>query len=291
MTSDGDSSSIPGVDRRTIVLTATALVAFAANSLLCRLALATQRIDAASFTAIRLASGAIVLALLALRRGGGKGAGSWWSAAALFLYAAPFSYAYMRISTGIGALVAFGAVQATMIGWGIARGERPRVAVWMGLVIAIGGLVGLTAPGATAPDPVGALIMAVAGIAWAVYSLRGRTPGADPVATNASNFARTMPLVAVLVASAAAMGGLHASPRGVLLAVASGALASGLGYSIWYAALQSLTATRAAILQLLVPILAASGGIVLLDERVTFRLVVAGVAVLAGVALAARARA
>lgn len=276
--------------RRTVVLTALALVGFAGNSLLCRLALAEGAIDAASFTAIRLVSGALVLAALARPRAL-VGAGSAASAAALFAYAAPFSFAYLRLGAGLGALVLFGAVQATMLGWAVARGERPGALVWLGLVVALVGLVGLAAPGRTSPDPLGLAAMALAGAAWAVYTLRGRGSSAPPLATTAANFARSVPLAAALVAGAALLGGLSASGRGVALATLSGAVASGLGYSLWYAALPHLSATRAAALQLLVPVLAAGGGVGLLGERVSPRLLLAGAAILGGVALAVGGRA
>jgi drug/metabolite transporter (DMT)-like permease len=275
--------------RRTALFTSLALIGFAANSLLCRMALGDGAIDAASFTAVRLASGALVLVLLARSWRRGAARGSTISAAALFAYAAPFSYAYLRLDAGMGALILFAAVQATMIGWGIARGERPRPAVWIGLALALGGLVGLAAPGASSPDPIGTAAMTAAGIAWGVYSLRGRSAPGSPLATTAANFARSVPLAAALVAIAAAASGLSASGRGLVLAALSGAVASGLGYSLWYAALPGLTATRAAVLQLLVPVLAAGGGVGLLDERVSTRLVVAGAAILGGVALAIRA--
>jgi drug/metabolite transporter (DMT)-like permease len=264
-------------------LTALALIAFAGNSLLCRLALAAGAADAASFTAVRLASGALVLGALARAR---LRAGSWASAAALFLYAAPFSFAYLRLGAGVGALILFAAVQATMFAWGIrARGERPRAQTWLGMGLALGGLAWLTVPGASAPDPLGASAMAVAGVAWGVYSLRGRGV-ADPLATTAAAFVRSVPFAALLVGGQAAAGGLHASPRGVALAAASGAVASGLGYTIWYAALRGLTATRAAVLQLLVPVLAALGGVAVLGERPSPRFLVAAAAILGGVALA-----
>ena len=277
---------------RIALLTAAALVCFAANSILCRLALAQGAIDPAAFTGLRLASGALVLALIALRRTGTRPAESWsWlSAAALFAYAAPFSFAYVSLGAGVGALVLFAVVQATMIGWGVARGDRPRPAVWLGLAIAVGGLVGLTAPGASAPDPLGVGAMAVAGAAWGVYTLRGRASAIDPVVANAASFARTLPVAAALVAAAGVTGGLAASPRGAALAVASGAIASGAGYALWYAALRGLTVSRAAILQLLVPVLAAAGGVLLLGETASLRLLVAGGAILGGVALAVSAR-
>ena len=178
-----------------------------------------------------------------------------------------------------------------MIGWGIVRGERPRAIVWLGLAVAAAGLIALTAPGISAPDPLGAAGMALAGASWAIYSLRGRVTGGDPLLATASNFARSLPLGAALVGAAALLTGLHATPRGLVLAVASGAITSGLGYSLWYAALPALTATRAAVLQLAVPLLASLGGALLLGERPSLRLVGAGVAILGGVALALRGRA
>jgi drug/metabolite transporter (DMT)-like permease len=278
---------------KTALFTAGALLCFAANSLLCRLALAQGAIDPAAFTGLRMASGALVLGLIALRRKGARPAEgwSWLSAAALFAYAAPFSYAYVSIGAGVGALVLFGVVQATMIGWGLVRGDRPGPLLWLGLAIALGGLVVLAAPGARAPDPPGLASMAVAGAAWGVYTLRGRSSGVDPVVANAAAFARTVPVAAALVAGAAALGRLSGSPRGVLLAIASGALASGVGYAIWYAALRGLTVARAAVLQLLVPVLAAGGGVLLLGEVASPRLLIAGGAILGGVALAIAGRA
>jgi drug/metabolite transporter (DMT)-like permease len=279
---------------RTALLTVLALVGFAANSLLCRAALAggdARLIDAVSFTGVRLVSGALVLALLLRARGGRQTGGSWSSALALFAYAAGFSLAYVRISTGVGALVLFGCVQATMLGTGLVRGERPKAREAVGLLLALGGLVGLTAPGVTAPDPVGVMLMGAAGVAWGVYSLRGRE-SRDPLAATADNFLRSVPLMGVLWV----MGMLgqhvpHATGQGVALAVASGALASGVGYSLWYAALPHLAATRAAIVQLSVPVLAAVGGVLLLGEGVTLRLALAGTALLAGVLLALSAKA
>lgn len=259
-----------------------ALCGFAANSLLCRAALGAHVIDAASFTAIRLVSGAAVLAILA--RGAARGAGSWASGVALFAYAAAFSFAYLRLTTATGALILFGLVQITMIGSGVARGERPRGIEWLGSAVAIGGLVALTLPGLTAPDPLGAALMAIAGISWGVYSLRGRG-ATDPLAVTADNFARSLPFAALLVIAAVAARGGQLSAEGVLLAAGSGALASGLGYSLWYAVLPQLTATRAAIVQLAVPVLAASGGAVLLAEPITLRFAVCSAAILGGVAL------
>jgi drug/metabolite transporter (DMT)-like permease len=223
------------VDRRALAtagLTAAALVAFAANSILCRLALGARRIDALTFTNIRLVSGALALAaiVLATRRAVPLERGSWLSALALFFYAAPFSLAYLSLPAGIGALILFGAVQTTMIGWGLWRGERPHALEILGLVLAICGLAGLALPGASAPEPWAAGSMAVAGVAWGVYSLRGRG-AADPLASTAGNFARTVLFCAPLAVFA--HEGANVSSDGVVLAVASGALASGIGYAIW----------------------------------------------------------
>ncbi len=233
-----------------------------------------------------------MLALFALARPGARPQASWsWlSAAALFAYAAPFSYAYVSLGAGVGALVLFAVVQATMIGWGVARGDRPRPPVWLGLAIAMGGLVGLAAPGASAPDPIGLGAMAVAGAGWGIYTLRGRGSPTDPVVANAASFARTLPVAAVLVAAAGLAHQLAPSPRGAALAIASGALASAGGYALWYAALRGLTVARAAILQLLVPVIAAAGGVLLLGEVASLRLVLAGAAILGGVALAVLGR-
>ncbi len=304
---------------RTALLTVAAMVAFASNSLLCRGALGGRYIDATSFTTLRLAGGAVALALLLRAAGGGArrgrdtgapGAGGWVSAIALFAYAIGFSLAYTRITAGTGALLLFGAVQLTMLGTGLVSGERPRAAEWLGLAVSAAGLAILTAPGLARPDLPGAFLMLGAGVAWGVYSLRGRRSTAA-LASNAGNFARAVPLA--LAASAAAWGvagwgatgwgaagpgaaaagasGLRVSPHGALLALTSGALASGLGYAIWYAALRGLTATRAAIVQLSVPPLAAAGGVLLLGENLTLRLVLGGTAILGGITLAIAAHA
>lgn len=273
---------------RTAALTAAALLGFAANSILCRMALQPRLVDAATFTTIRLVSGAVVLVLLARTsvRAEASG-GSWASAAALFAYAAAFSFAYLRIGAGVGALLLFGAVQATMLIWALRSGERLRPLQWLGLAAAIGGVVALVLPGLSAPDPIGAGLMLAAGVAWGVYSLRGRGT-ARPLAATAANFVRTVPFTLAL--SLAAPGPIAVSPRGAALAAASGALASGVGYSLWYAALPGLTAARAAVLQLLVPVLAAAAAVALLGEPLTTRLVAAGAAILGGVALAIGAR-
>jgi drug/metabolite transporter (DMT)-like permease len=278
---------------RAPTLTATALLCFASNSLLCRLALAARESDAATFTAVRLASGALVLTVLASGRSrepNNARSKDWLSAVLLFGYAAPFSYAYLRLGAAMGALILFASVQATMIGWGVAHGERLPPLAWLGIVLALAGLVALTAPGAAAPDLRGAAGMAFAGTAWGAYSLRGRIARTDPLLTTTSSFVRTLPFAAVLLGVEVAASRIEATTRGLALAVISGGLASGLGYAVWYAVLPSLTAARAAVLQLLVPILAASGAMAWLGERVSLRFLLASVAILGGVALTIRAQ-
>ena len=234
------------------LLTTAAMVAFAANSVLCRAALGGGEIDAASFSAIRLLSGALALAAInAVRRGARtpRRAG-WFSAALLFLYAVPFSFAYNTLTTGTGALILFAAVQATMLVAGLVSGERPRLLQWIGLASALGGMTYLVLPGVTAPSPTGSVLMAVAGIAWGLYSLHGRG-ATDPLGETRDNFVRSVPMVAVV--SLLSVGDFEITPAGALLAVTSGALASGAGYAIWYTVLGGLTATFAATVQLSVP--------------------------------------
>lgn len=268
---------------RIAVLTALAMAAFAGNSLLCRLALAHTRIDAASFTTIRLAAGALALWLIVRTSGGAtSGGGNWRSAAALFAYAAGFSFAYVSLPAATGALLLFGAVQATMIGHGIWAGERLRGLQLLGLVLALGGLVGLLLPGLAAPPLAGSLLMLGAGVAWGIYSLRGKG-GGDPVRVTAGNFLRAVPIAAAL--SLLLHEGAALDSAGFGYAVASGALASGIGYAIWYTALPALRSTHAATVQLSVPVIAAVGGIVFLGESLSLRLVLASVAVLGGIAL------
>jgi drug/metabolite transporter (DMT)-like permease len=268
------------------VCTGLALLAFAANSVLCRLALGRASIDAASFSTLRLVSGAVALMLIVAvsrKQSPLDLRGNWASAALLFLYAVPFSFAYVSLSTGTGALILFGAVQATMILAGLGSGERPHYLEWAGLSLALFGLVYLVFPGLTAPSPTGSALMTVAGISWGVYSLRGRGV-MDPLAETTSSFVCSLPLVAGV--SVVALRDLHVSGQGVLLAILSGALASGVGYVVWYAALGGLTATRAATVQLSVPILAAAGGVIFLSETVSMRLVLAAGMILGGVGLA-----
>jgi drug/metabolite transporter (DMT)-like permease len=268
---------------RTIALTSLAMTAFAGNSLLCRVALKHTAIDPASFTAIRLLSGAVMLWLLIrVRHGRYAAGGNWLSALALFVYAAGFSYAYVSLTAATGALLLFGAVQATMIGYGVRAGERLRRIQLAGLVLAFGGLVGLLLPGLSAPPLVGSVSMLGAGVAWGIYSLRGKGAG-DATRATAGNFLRAAPIAATL--SVATLSGASVDTAGVLYAMASGALASGLGYAIWYTALPALKATDAATVQLSVPVLAALGGIVFLGESITLRLVSASIAILGGIAL------
>jgi drug/metabolite transporter (DMT)-like permease len=264
----------------TLALTAAAMLAFAGNSLLCRLALQHSGIDPASFTTVRLLSGAVVLWAL-VRWRGQRPAGDWGSAAALFVYAAAFSFAYLSLSAGTGALLLFGAVQATMLGWGLWRGQRLGQGQTAGLVLALGGLVALLLPGATAPPAVGALLMTAAGVAWGVYSLRGRGAG-DPTAVTAGNFVRAGALAVPL--GLAGLPGATLDPTGLLWALCSGAVTSGLGYAIWYAALKGLQPTSSASVQLSVPVLTALGGVVLLSEPVTLRLALCSLAILGGIA-------
>lgn len=266
-------------------LTATALVAFAANSLICRVALRDGSIDAASFSAVRLAAGAATLLfLLAIRRTpvGARRPGSWASAAALFLYAVPFSFAYLSLGAATGALLLFGAVQLTMVLAAVRNGQRPRPVQWLGLGAAFGGLVYLFLPGLSAPSPAGAALMLAAGVAWGIYSLRGHRT-ADALAETAGNFARAVPLALATVLIF--FPTLHARPSGVAWAALSGAVASGLGYAIWYRALRMLTSVTAAVVQLAVPLLAGMGGVALLGEQLTLRLAASAVLVLGGIAM------
>jgi drug/metabolite transporter (DMT)-like permease len=268
---------------RVVALTSLAMIAFAGNSLLCRIALKHTSIDATSFTTIRLISGAVMLWLVArMSSGTPAGRGNWLSAFALFAYAAGFSFAYLGLPASTGALLLFGAVQATMIGNGIWRGERLLIMQLVGLVLALGGLVSLLLPGLSTPPLLGSLLMLSAGIAWGVYSLRGKGAG-DPTKVTAGNFLRAVPMSATLSLLMHNYASLD-SP-GFWYAVSSGALASGIGYVIWYTALPALETTKAATAQLSVPVIAALGGIVFLGESVTLRLVLASLAILGGIAL------
>jgi drug/metabolite transporter (DMT)-like permease len=268
---------------KVFVLTALAMIAFAGNSLFCRFALRQTTIDATSFTLIRIVSGAVCLWIIVMLRKGPSGrAGSWWSGLALFGYAALFSFAYLRLTAGTGALLLFGAVQATMILWALRKGERLRLGQIAGLLLALTGLVTLVFPGLSAPPLGAALLMLGAGIAWGIYSLRGKGAG-NPLRATAGNFLRAAPMAALL--SLVMLGSANFARAGVGYAIASGALASGIGYAIWYTALPGLKATGAATVQLSVPVLAAAGGIAFLGEQLTLRFVLASAAVLGGIAL------
>jgi drug/metabolite transporter (DMT)-like permease len=267
-----------------MVLVALAMVAFAGNSLLCRLALKHTTIDAASFTTLRLLSGAVMLWLIVrlCRRGQARLAGNWFSAVALLVYAAGFSFAYVTLPAAAGALILFGAVQTTMIGYGLWQGERLRPLQMVGLVCAVGGLVGLMVPGLSAPPLASSSLMLGAGVAWGGYSLSAKGSG-DPVGVTAGNFLRTLPFAIGL--SMVMIGDASLDRAGIGYALASGALASGLGYVFWYAAATVMSATSAAVVQLTVPIIAAAGGVVFLSEPVTLRLLLAAFAILGGVAV------
>jgi drug/metabolite transporter (DMT)-like permease len=268
---------------RVCILTLSAMTAFAGNSLLCRLALKQTRIDAASFTLVRIVSGAIALWLIVnMRKGTRRSAGTWPAAVALFVYAAAFSFAYVTLSAATGALLLFSAVQATMIGWGLWKGEQLRPQQCLGLTLALSGLVALLFPGLSAPPILGSILMLAAGIAWGIYSLRGQV-GLEPIAATAGNFLRAVPLAAVL--SIALLPSVQLDSTGIAYAMLSGAIASGVGYVIWYTALPRLKAAGAAAVQLSVPVLAAAGGILFLGEPITLRFLIASIAILGGIAL------
>lgn len=286
--SAGSVSSRSGEYLRAIAYTAVAMVFFAANSVLARLAMREREIDGGSFTSVRIISGALVLAsLVALGkdRSSAWRQGSWKAGVALFAYAISFSYAYLSLSAGMGALILFAAVQITMIGVSILRGLRPETLEWFGLSLALAGFVYLVSPGLTAPSLKGAVLMACAGVSWGGYSLAAKGVR-FPTAATAGNFMRAAPMAVLLMPLVWAFGEPHWSPMGMGLAFVSGALTSGLGYAIWYAALKELTPSRAAIVQLTVPVIAAIAGVLLLGERMTLRIVLASAAILGGVALA-----
>ena len=261
------------------------MVAFAANSVLNRLALSDHDIGPWSFTAIRFISGAIILAIIAKPKLAYK-AGNWRSASALFLYGSLFSFAYLMLSAGTGALILFAAVQITMIAGGLLAGERLRAIQWAGTIIAVLGLIYLMSPSLETPPLIGALMMMGAGIGWGLYSLRGKSAG-DPVAKTGGNFIRTAlicliisPLIFMLLPETAM------TPKGVLLALTSGVVTSGLGYVIWYMALKDLTAIRAGIAQLTVPVIAAIGGMIFISEPMTWRFTITALVILGGVGVA-----
>ena len=270
---------------RVFLYTTFALIAFAFNSILCRLALRGEEADAAGFTAVRLASGAVVLIVISYFFSKNKGntkSGSWLSAFFLFAYAICFSLAYIDLTAGTGALVLFGSVQLTMIAVTLFRGERPPLLEWLGLALAVGGLVYLVFPGLASPPLYSSLLMAAAGASWGFYTLRGKTSG-DPLANTTGNFVRSVPMIAI--AAIPFLSKIHLSNRGLLLAILSGAVTSGIGYTVWYAALKHHTATRAAVLQLAVPVIAAVVGIVFLAEAANVRLIIAAALILGGISL------
>ncbi len=287
---------------KVFLYTSFALIAFAFNSIFCRLALRGEEADAAGFTVVRLVSGAIMLIGISLvcasprvskcespklhesplLTRGPLHYGSWPSAFFLFAYAICFSFAYLGLTAGTGALILFGSVQMTMIVVTLIRGERPSVLEWLGLIIAVGGLVYLVFPGLESPPLFSSLLMAAAGASWGFYTLRGRESG-DPLADTTGNFVRSLLMIAI--AAIPFLSNIHLSNRGILLAVLSGAVTSGIGYTIWYAALKFHTSTRAAVLQLAVPVIAATAGVLLLDETATVRLALAAALILGGIAL------
>ncbi|WP_312602233.1 MULTISPECIES: DMT family transporter [Pseudomonas] len=270
----------------TFVLTALAMLAFAGNSLLCRLALKQAEIDPASFTTLRIFSGALVLWLL-LRRQNSAPAGNWSSAMYLFVYAAAFSFAYTSLEAGTGALLLFGAVQITMLTHGLLQGERFNRWATLGLLMALGGLIALLLPGVTAPPLIGALLMLASGIAWGFYSLKGRAV-TSPLAATAGNF--LLASVPALLISLASIANSHSDVKGALYAVLSGAVTSGIGYALWYTALRGLGSLQAATVQLSVPVLTALAGALLLGEALTLRLLLTALAVLGGIALVLNTR-
>lgn len=265
---------------RIILQVVLAMAAFAANSLSCRVALTQTATDPASFTIIRMLAGASTLSFIVLlRKRTLRNNGSWQGALSLLTYAAAFSFAYVKLPAGTGALLLFGSVQATMIVTGLYQGEHLRIMQWIGLLTAFGGLIILVAPGLHAPDPFSALLMAIAGIAWGIYSLLGRKQG-DPLAATAGNFLKAAPFSLLLLPLVSSI-----DLRGAILAVVSGSISSGVGYAIWYSILPSLKATQAASVQLTVPVIASSAAIFILGESLTFSLAIAAVAILGGIAL------
>jgi drug/metabolite transporter (DMT)-like permease len=265
-----------------IVSTGFALIAFAANSVLCRLALGDGAIDPAAFTVLRLLSGSLVLFIISgcLRPGKISSKGSWSGGLMLFLYAASFSYAYVSLDTGTGALILFGAVQITMIAVALIAGTHLRATEWLGLVIAFIGLVYLILPGVTTPTAIGFILMVLAGIAWGIYSLQGRN-SQNPFTDTAYNFIRTVPFVALLTLFS--IKDMYYTPEGIGLALLSGGITSAIGYTIWYMALGNLSAIQAGVVQLSVPVIAALGGVVFVGEAITLRLTISAAMVLGGI--------
>lgn len=271
---------------RIFLLTTITMIAFGANSIFGRVALEGDAIDPSNYTFIRLLSGAIMLAILVGLSSGASlqnlKRGNLASAFCLFAYAAAFSFSYVNIETGVGALILFACVQATMIGWSLFKGDRPSLFEWLGIIVAFGAFVWLVSPGLEAPDPLAAALMAISGIAWGAYSLRGKS-ASDPLKATAGNFILSVPMgLALLLFS---LSNSQLSGYGVVLAIASGAITSGMGYALWYRVLPQLTATRASIVQLTVPVVAGIGGLLFLSEPLTFRFVLASALILGGVAI------
>ena len=268
---------------KTSLLTCLALIAFAANSVLCRLALGNGAIDASSFTGIRLLSGSVVLFLILSIQGSNKGVpskGSWIASFMLFLYAITFSYAYLSVDTGTGALILFGSVQITMILLSLISGTRLHIFEWSGVIIAFAGFFYLILPNITTPSINGFMLMTVSGVAWGIYTLRGRS-SKNPLMDTTYNFLRTTPFVVLLAVFT--MQNINYSPQGIALALLSGGITSGVGYTIWYIALRGLSSTQAAVIQLSVPVIAAIGGVIFVSETITSRLIISGIVVLGGI--------
>lgn len=268
---------------KTSILTVLALIAFAANSVLCRLALGNEAIDASSFTSIRLLSGAITLFILLSLQGNNKAVssnGSWAASFALFLYAITFSYAYLSLDTGTGALILFGSVQITMIILSFMAGTRLHLIEWSGVLLAFTGFVYLIFPNITTPSLNGFILMTVSGISWGIYTLKGRN-SKNPLMDTTYNFVRSIPFIAVLVVFT--MQNASYSTEGIILALVSGAITSGVGYTVWYIALGGLSSTQAAVIQLSVPVIAAIGGVLFVSEVITIRLVISATVVLSGI--------
>lgn len=268
---------------RIFAFTSLSLTAFAANSLLCRLALKGSKIDASSFTSIRLLSGAVTLWILVLiTQRKTKISGNWKSAFALFIYAACFSFAYVSLTAATGALLLFGAVQITMIGFGIWKGERLGIAKIFGILLAFGGLLYLLMPGVKSPSLLNSIFMITAGVAWGIYSLHGRS-SKNPTSTTSGNFIKAVPFSIVL--NILMLNNSYSDSQGLLLAVLSGTLASGAGYAIWYSVLPLLKSSNASVVQLIVPVLTSLGGIIFVDEPLTLRIFIASILILFGIAL------
>ncbi len=271
--------------RKTFAYTSLALIAFAGNSLICRIALKEGAIEPAMFTSIRLLSGAIALILIVSitkKSDTTNSKGSWFSAAMLFIYAATFSYAYVSLETGTGALFLFGTVQITMIAYSLLCGNKMSIIEWLGVMLALSGFIYLMLPGAKAPSLSGFILMTVCGIGWGIYSIRGKTTK-HPLHDTAFNFLRTIPFLLLLLYFVLQENNF--TSKGVGLALFSGVITSGLGYIIWYSALKGLTTVQASIVQLFVPVLAGLGGLIFVNEVISFRLFVSALLILGGILL------